>query len=156
MQERSKHLGMPLITHDEPAEVLEPSDRAFDFPASAVTPKASTILGFDFLVTAVGADQLYASSFESCSKRVAVSRSIVNQTLGILARAASSGPRHGDLLQRRFDQRTLVGRRRGKFDSERHTLAVCHHHKLCTLSAFGLADLGTPFFAGENVPSAKT
>jgi hypothetical protein len=47
-------------------------------------------------------------------------------------------------------------RRRGKFDSERHTLAVCHHHKLRTLSAFGLANLGTPFFAGANVPSAKT
>jgi hypothetical protein len=47
-------------------------------------------------------------------------------------------------------------RRRGKFDSERHTLAVCHHHKLCTLSAFGLSDLGTPFFAEANVPSAKT
>jgi hypothetical protein len=49
-----------------------------------------------------------------------------------------------------------VRRRRGKFDSERHTLAVCHHHKLCTLSAFGLSDLGTPFFAGANVPSANT
>lgn len=36
-------------------------------------------------------------------------------------------------------------RRRGKLDSERHTLAVCHHHKLCTLSAFGLSDRGTPF-----------
>jgi hypothetical protein len=39
--------------------------------------------------------------------------------------------------------------------SQRNTLAVCHHHKLRTLSAFGLTDACAPFFAGENVPSAK-
>jgi hypothetical protein len=40
--------------------------------------------------------------------------------------------------------------------SQRNTLAVCHHHKLRTLSAFRLANLRAPFFAGENVPSANT
>jgi hypothetical protein len=44
---------------------------------------------------------------------------------------------------------------RGKLDSQRHTLAIRHHHKLCTLSAFGFSDACAPFFAGENVPSAK-
>lgn len=76
---------------------------------------------------------------------IAVGNSAVDQPLGILSRTVASGSRHGDLLQSRFDQRAFMRRRRGKLDSERHTLAVCHHHKLRTLSAFGLADLGTPF-----------
>jgi hypothetical protein len=156
MQERSKHLGLPLVTDDQSAEVLKPGDGPFDFPASAVASEVSTVLTFDFFVRAVGTDQLNPSSLQSSSQRVAVSRSIVNESFRIFPRSASTNPRHGDLLKRRLDQRTLVRRRRGKFDSERHTLAVCHHHKLCTLSAFGLSDLGTPFFAGANVPSAKT
>src|SRR5215203_1425988 len=156
MQEGSKHLGLPLISHNQPAEVLQPGDGAFDFPASTVAPKVSTVLSFDFLVPTVGTDQLNSSSLQSSSQRIAVSRPIINQPFGILSWSAASDARDGYLFQGRLDQRALVRRRRGKFDSERHTLAVCHHHKLCTLSAFGLADLGTPFFAEANVPSAKT
>src|SRR5215210_5196414 len=156
MQECSKHLGMPLVADNQPAEVLQPSDGSFDFPASAVAPEFSTVLGFDFFVPAVGTDQLNPTSFQSSSQRIAVRRSIVNQPLRILTRTTTSGSRHGHLFERLFDQCTLVWRRRGKLDSERHTLAVCHHHKLCTLSAFGLSDFGTPFFAEANVPSAKT
>jgi hypothetical protein len=147
---------MPLITDDEPTEVLQPGDGAFDFPATAVATKTSSILSFDTFVAAVGADQLDAAPLQSRSQGVAVGGSVVDESLRILPRAAAPDARHGDLLQGRFDQCAFVRRRRGKLDSERHTLAVCHHHKLRTLSAFGLADLGTPFFAGANVPSAKT
>ena len=42
-----------------------------------------------------------------------------------------------------FKLLSLFGR---EFDSQRHTLAVCHHHKLRTLSAFGFAAQGPPFW----------
>jgi hypothetical protein len=40
-------------------------------------------------------------------------------------------------------------------NSQRNTLAVDHHHKLRTLSAFGLSDARAPFLAAINVPSPK-
>jgi hypothetical protein len=40
-------------------------------------------------------------------------------------------------------------------NSQRNTLAACHHHPLCTLAAFGFSDACAPFFAGANEPSAK-
>jgi hypothetical protein len=45
--------------------------------------------------------------------------------------------------------------RTGKLNSQRNTLAACHHHPLRTLSAFGLSDACAPFFAGAKEPSAK-
>jgi hypothetical protein len=147
---------MPLVSHHQPAEVLQPSDGAFDFPASLVAPELTSVLGFDSFVAAIGADQLDAASLESCTQGIVVGGPIVNQSLRILSWPASARPGDGDLRECRLDQRAFVRRRRGKLDSERHTLAVCHHHKLCTLAAFGLADFGTPFFAEANVPSANT
>jgi hypothetical protein len=145
VKEGAKHLGMPLISNHQPTEVLQPGDGAFDFPASPVAAKGSPVLCFDSFVAAVGTDQFDAASLQPGSQGVVVGGPIVDQSLRILPRPTPARSRHGHLLQRRFDQRAFVRRRRGKLDSERHTLAVCHHHKLCTLAAFGLANLGTPF-----------
>lgn len=59
------------------------------------------------------------------------------------------------MLEHRLDERDLRRGRRGKANSRRFTPAVCHHHDLCSLSAFGFANVGAPFFAGKNVPSRK-
>ena len=56
----------------------------------------------------------------------------------------------------RLDEFDFARGRRGELNSQRKTLAVRHHHKLRPLSTLGLADSVSPFFAGENVPSAKT
>src|SRR3954464_13715108 len=84
MQECAKHLGLPLVTDDQPVEVLEPGDGTFDFPASAIASEASTVLSFDFLVAAMGADQFDSSTLQPSPQRVAVCSSIVNQPFGIL------------------------------------------------------------------------
>jgi hypothetical protein len=156
MDKGLKHRDFTFITHHQAAEILQPGDRAFDFPATLVPSKRSSILRLALFVASVGADQFDPATLQSRTQRVRVGGFVINQTVGILSRASSPSTRHRDLLQSRFDQRDFVRRRRGKLDSDRHTRAVCHHHKLCTLSAFGFSDLGTPFFAEENVPSANT
>lgn len=156
MDKRLKHRDFAFVTYDQAAEVLQPGDRAFDFPATAVATKLAAILRPTFLVASVRTDQINPTTLQPRSQRIGIRRLIVNQSLRLLAWASSTSTRHRHLFQRRLDQRDFVRRRRGKLDSDRHTLAVRHHHKLCTLSAFGLSDLGTPFFAEENVPSAKT
>jgi hypothetical protein len=55
-------------------------------------------------------------------------------------------------LLREFDFR---GRCRGKGASDRNTLAVDHHHPLCSFAPFGRANKGPPFFAGAKLPSMK-
>jgi hypothetical protein len=72
MQERSKHLGLTLVSYNQPAKALEPGDRAFHFPASPVASEVSTVLSFDLLVPAIGADQLDSSTLQSSSQRVTV------------------------------------------------------------------------------------
>jgi len=100
-------------------------------------------------------NQFNAAPPEPLTKWIGIGRAIVNQPCGIFPRSstASSGNRH--LLQGRLDQCDFVRRGRGQLNSQRKTLAIAHHQALRTLSAFGFTDLGTPFFAGENVPSPK-
>lgn len=133
MHEGAKHLGLPLITHDQAAEVLHPGDGAFDFSAATIASKFAATLSFDTFIASVGAHQLDAPSSQPPTQGITVGGPVVNQSFGVLSRPTTTGSRHGDLLESRLDQRALMWRRRGKFDSERHTLAVCHHHKLRTL-----------------------
>jgi len=151
-----EHCDFAFISHDQAAEVLQPSDRAFDFPATFISSQLAAVLRFAAFVPAIGADQVDSPTQQAGPHRIGVGGSVINQSLGVLSRSAATGTRHANLFQQRLDQRHFVGRRRGKCDSERHTLAVCHHHKLCTLAAFGRSDAGAPFFAEENVPSANT
>ncbi len=156
MNKRLKYLDFMLIANDQSTEIADPADRAFDFPATAVASKLPTILQFRFAAVApVRTDQIDAASPQPLSQRIGIGRLVVNQPFRILFRPSASFPRNSNLLQRRFDQGDFVRRRRGKLYSQRHTLAIRHHHKLCTLSTFGLSDAFAPFFAGENVPSAK-
>ena len=151
-----KYRNFAFVTNNKAAEVLQPCDRTLNFPATPVASELAAILRLPFPVASVRTNQVDAATFQPFTQRIGICRFIVNQPFRLLAWAASASTRHRYLLQCRFNQGDFVRRRRGKLDSDRHTLAVRHHHKLCTLSAFGLSDRGTPFFAEENVPSAKT
>ena len=86
MEERTVHLDLMVITHDQPAEVAQPGKRAFDFPSAFVPPKLPAVLRLELLaVAAVLADQFDAT----------------------LLRPATTRPRYRDLFQRRLDQRGL-------------------------------------------------
>jgi len=146
-----------LVAHDQSAKVEQPSHGSLDFPAATISTQRASVLPLRFAtIAAMRTDQLNAPFRQALSQGIGVGCLIVDQPLRVPSWSASSGPRDADFLQGRFNQRDFVGRRRGKFDSKRHTFAIRHHHKLCTLAAFGFADRRPPFFAGTNVPSAKT
>ena len=57
-----------FVPDDEAAELLEPGDGAFDFPAAAVTTKLAAVLGLWTNATApVGTDQVPAFGQQSLS-----------------------------------------------------------------------------------------
>lgn len=156
MKERLIHGNVSIIPDGQPTEVLQPSKRPLHRPSPLIATQFAPIVVFPFVVVLpIRTDQLDATSLQSCPKRVAVVASVGDDALRIFSRSTSAFPGHGDGLDRCFQQRHFRRGRRVQVVSERNTLAVHHHHPLRTLSAFGLSDTVTPFFAGAKLPSAK-
>ena len=155
MEESLIHRDIPLVADDQPPEVGDPCDAPLHLPSTLIPPQFPAILRRRFAaIDFVRTNQFNATPLQSLSQRIGIGGSIINQSLGFLAWSAAT-PRHRHTLQRRFDQRRFVRGRRGKLNSQRNTLAACHHHPLCTFAAFGFSDARAPFFAGANEPSAK-
>ncbi len=150
MNKRQEHFGVIFMPDQQSSIVPQPGDAALDDPASAIAAQRPSVLSRRSLSAfAMGADQLDPSFGQSGAQLVAVGGLVVNQTLDRFAAVVVG--RH--IVQCRFNQFDFRRGRRGEQNSQRKTLAVDHHHKLRTLSAFGLSDAFAPFFAGTNVPS---
>jgi hypothetical protein len=155
MEERLVDIDFMFVANDQSPEVSDPGDAPFHLPAAFVSPQLASILRRRFAAIGfVRTDQVNASFFQPLSQRIGVGGLVIDQSGGVLAGPAAS-PRDRHTLQRRFDQCRFVRGRRGKLNSQRNTLAACHHHPLRTLSAFGFSDALAPFFAGAKEPSAK-
>jgi hypothetical protein len=155
VEERLVDADPMFIARHQSPEVRDPCDSAFHLPPTLVSSQLAAVLCRR--LAAIGlmrADQVDAAPLEPFAQRIGIGRSVVDQTLGLFpGPAAASGHRHA--VERGLDQRRFIRGRRGKLNSQRKTLAACHHHPLRTLSAFGLSDAGTPFFAGAKLPSVK-
>lgn len=139
---------MEFVASYKTSKVLEPTDRAFHFPSAAVAPQRTTILRPRLgAVTAMRTDQLNATFLQSFPQGIAVRCGVINQTPRLATQHS--------FLEQRLDQGDFVRTSARRVDSQRETLAVGKDHDLGPLPAFGLADLCAPFFAEENVPSAK-
>ena len=146
------HTPVPFVTNQQPTIVAQPSNGPLDDPAAAVATQCAAILRGAFTpATAVWANQLDAIITQARAQRITVGRLIINQPFRLFAAIL---PRKR-IDQSYLDQVDFRFRSRGNVNSQRKTLAVCHHHKLRTLSAFGLADAEAPFLAGMKVPSPK-
>lgn len=155
VEKRLIDIDLMFISDHQSSEVSNPGDAAFHLPAALVSPQFSSVLRRRLhAVRLVRTNQIDTSPSQAFAQRIRVGRLVVDQSFGIFSWSATSS-RHRHFLQCRFDQRRLVRARGGKLNSQRKTLAACHHHPLRTLSAFGLADAGAPFFAGAKLPSAK-
>ncbi len=155
MEERLVDVDFMFIANHQPSEVADPGDGSFHLPSPLVPPQLAAVLGRGLAtIGLVRTDQIDASFLQSGTQRIRVGGLVVNQSARILPGSPVSS-RDRNPFQRRLDQRRFVRGRTGKLNSQRNTLAACHHHPLRTLSAFGLSDAGTPFFAGANEPSAK-
>ena len=156
MKKRFVHGNMPIPTDDQSAEVLQPGECPLDRPSSLIPPQFAAIVIFLFLIVlAVRAYQLDTATFQPFTQRVAVVPLVCNDTPRIFPGAASPFTRNGNRLDGCLQQLHFRRGRRVQVVSDRNTLAVHHHHPLRTLSAFGLADAQTPFFAAALLPSAN-
>lgn len=129
--------------------VLQPTDRAFDDPAMPIPPETAAVLSRRLLaVLPVRADQSHAATFQRITQPIRVGGLVVQQTLR---------PLSGDLnLHQCFNATDLGMTGGGGQAGDRRSPSIDQEHDLGALAAFGIADVGTPFFAGENVPSPMT
>ena len=139
---------MVLVASDQPSKVLKPTDRPLDFPAATVAAERTPILrGRLGAVFAMWTDQLDATTVKPFAQRIAIGRRVVDQS----PRLASKN----SVFEQRLNESYFMGTRASCVDTEWETMAVGEDHNLRALTTFCLADLFTPFFADENVPSAK-
>jgi hypothetical protein len=134
----------------QPPPVSKPCEEPFDLPAFAVSPElAAILLGLLLSTSPMRADQLSANHPENLAQPIGVIRLVSDQT----ARPAAQ-PLAG--VEDRFRSKPhFRGRRTLQGASHRKTLAVRHHHPLCSLAAFRFSDAEPPFFAGAKLPSMK-
>lgn len=143
------HHDVAFISDHNSAEIVKPADRAFDFPPAHVSSELSPILPLRlFAIAPMWADKFYTALLESITKFIAVRSPVINKPFWLLLR-------QDNFIDGLLYKRDLMWRGSFGKNSERNTLAICHHHKLCSLATLGFADLSSPFFAGKNVPSAK-
>ncbi len=156
MKEALINSKFPIPSDDKSAEILQPCKSPFNCPSTPVTPQFTSILIFLFLVvTSVRAYQLNAALGQSFTKRVAVITFISDDPLRIFSRATTSFFAYSNIFNGWLQQLYLTRRGRIEMSTDRDSLAIDHHHPLRTLSAFGLSNTRTPFFAEAKLPSAK-
>ena len=128
------------------AKGLQPGEKAFDFPATAVTAQRSSILGLT-PSGSVGSDQFGALLLELIVESVTVVSLVGDKLEG-------RGDNEHELKEQ-LHQRHLVGRGACCADSDRKTMSVDHCHDLGPLAPAGLAHFKAPFFAETNIASMK-
>jgi len=137
------------------AEISQPSIGSFNLPAFAIAAQGPPVLGR--LTDSSGLvrhDQLDTSLLQSSPQRVAIVSLIANQSLRLLARTAPPTARgNTDRGEGRFRQFDFRRGGRSQVISQRNTLAIDHHHPLCTLAPLGFADASPPFLAAAKLPS---
>ena len=148
VHESLKQVRVVLIAGDQPAEVLQPADRAFDFPSAAISSETAPVLsGRPLSIIAMRTDQLDTASSKTLPEGIAIGGRIVDQSLWSTTKLS--------FFQQRFDECHFVRTGTGDGCRERQSLAVGKDHDLGAFAAFGFADHFAPFFADEKVPSAS-
>jgi len=140
---------MILIPHNQPTEVVKPSEQPFDLPPSSIPSQWATILAGRFAsATSMRSDQLHVSFFgQSRIQRVAVIGLVSHHPLGQFVQNTR--------IQRRLDPRYFMRARAADVHGERKTMSVCKAHDFGAFAPLGLAHTIAPFFAGAKVPSMK-
>ena len=156
MEKRPVNTDISFPTDDESSEVSEPCNRSFDLPSPSVAAQRPAVLRWrSFPTLAMRTNQFNPLLGQSLSMGIGVIRTIRNQPLGLNRLAAFVVGSHLRFFQGPLQQRHFRRRGRCQVDAQRNSLAVRHHHALCSLAAFRLADACAPFFAGKKLASTK-
>ena len=109
VKEALEQVGVVFPARDEPAEIVEPADTAFDPVAANIASQRATVLARGLgAVRSMGTDQLDATHCETVTKPIGVGRSVVQQTESLLAQ-----PRFIEECFDRVDFAAVGGRRVG-------------------------------------------
>jgi hypothetical protein len=148
---------LPLVAHDEPAEVLQPRVRPLDDPAPLVTPQLAPVLVRRLLVVpALRDDRFDVARYQQRPRRVGVVAPVGDEPLRLVrAPVLPAPPLHFNRVERPFEEPDFRRGSRLHAYSERKTRAICQNHKLRPLAALGLAHTLAPFLAATNMPSTK-
>src|SRR5438309_1081834 len=157
MKECAVNRERAVIANHQMPEVAEPREGALDFPAPAVAPQRSSVLGRRLAsIPTMRRDQFTPAHSQPLSQRVTVVTTISDQAQRLLPRSPRAGSAaYADRRERRFREPRFVRGCRTKVLSQRKTLAVDHHHPLRALAPLGFSDPSAPFLAGAKLPSKK-
>jgi hypothetical protein len=137
-----------FVANNQSPEVVQPTYRALDFPAATEAAEATPVLGARFrTIPPVRTNEFNASPSAALAQRVAVGREIINQIARQTAKLA--------VFEKRFNQRYLMRAGTGDVNSPGQARPFGEHHDFGAFAALRFTDARPPFFAGENVPSAK-
>jgi len=145
MEKSLIHFIVPFPTSYKAPVISKPGIGTFNFPATFVTPKSSSILKLYFFILPWRSYKFNAPGFKSFSEGIRIISFVTDQMLGGFTK----------LINRLFNQRYLMWTGRGKGHSQRNTSAICHNHELGALAPLGFPDFWAPFFAETKVPSIK-
>ncbi len=146
-----------ILPDEKAAEVAQVSEGALNLPALAVATQDAAIVARSGTAAApVRTNQDDPPLQQTPAQRVAIVSAVGNDAQRTRKRATAPGPWHGDARQGAFGQSYFRGTGGGKLASQRNTFAVCHHHPLRTLAAFGFTHAEPPFLAGAKLPSKNT
>jgi len=156
VKERPIHSDFSFISNNQASKITDPRKGSFHLPSFLVTPQLPAVLGFSFFpIASVWCNQIYFKCLKPLAKRIAVIAFISNQSRRSFFGATFSPSWNSYRIKGFFSELYFSRRCRGKGASQRNTLAVDHHHPLCSLALFGFPDARAPFFAGAKLPSIK-
>jgi hypothetical protein len=145
------------VADEKATEVAQVSEGALDFPAFGVAAHgAAFIEGRAAPFPAMRTEQDDPALKQTPAQRVAVVSAIGDYSQGAALWASAPGARDGDARQSRFCQGYFGWAGGTELASQRNTLAVRHHHPLCTFATFGFTHAEPPFLAGAKLPSRNT
>ena len=146
-----------VLADEEATEVAQMSESAFDLPALAVAAQGTAIVARGGTAAPpMRANQDNAPLEQTPAQRIAIVSAIRDDAQRATLRPTAPGPWDRDASQGAFRQSYFRGTGRAELASQRNTLAVCHHHPLCTLATFGFTHAEPPFLAGAKLPSRNT
>jgi hypothetical protein len=148
--EHAEEVGFVIFpAAHESAKVVEPSEEAFDFPATAVSTQFAAVLrALPAAIVLVRRDQPDTMSLpEALIERIAVIGTVADHSFGFGARET--------LLDGGFDEFGFMRRSAGDAAGDRKTMAVCDRHDFTAFSSASRADSSAPFFAELKLASMK-
>ena len=148
LEEGKEVFGVIFPPGNKTAEVVQPGEKAFHFPAFAVAAHSSSVIpGRSPSACAVRGEEDYFLFQELLPEAVTVVGFVADQAVGLFVNKA--------LLQSRPDQSHFRRRSSLCVDGDRKTMSVSNRHDFAALAPLGFANASAPFLAAEKLPSMK-